>query len=342
MKAWVKTLLLLLVVQLMVLVALKLGGGSNERDEPAVFAVYDVDEVAKIAITDSEGATVSLTRLTDEWQLANGLPADEVKLNGMLAKISQLQVGWPISRSAAALERFEVAADKFQRRLEITAGEDVGVYYFGTSPGYQQTHARAAGDDVFAVKISNYELPTAAEEWLDKGLLRPVDPVTKVTYEASAVDDREVRRLVHAAQQWQVNGSAANTEAVTELLNNFGTLSVLDMMLSDSDAAATTEVIQSIQLVDGAGEWEFTLLNTKAIAQASGQASGQAIAQADARDAQKPNAQEDEEYFVSSSRYAGWQFRVSSTLFDLLNPALADLQAVPKPLTEPSADSGTQ
>ena len=157
-------------------------------------------------------------------------------------------------------------------------------------------------------------------------------------YKRQAVDDREVRRLVHAAQQWQVNGSAANTEAVTELLNNFGTLSVLDMMLSDSDAAATTEVIQSIQLVDGAGEWELTLLKAKAIAQAS----GQAIAQADAREAQKPNAPEDEEYFVSSSRYAGWQFRVSSTLFDLLNPALADLQAVPKPLIEPSADSGTQ
>ena len=53
--------------------------------------------------------------------------------------------------------------------------------YLGTSPGFRQSHVRRAGEDeVYAVKLNSYELPSQHTSWLDTALLQPRGDITSL------------------------------------------------------------------------------------------------------------------------------------------------------------------
>lgn len=89
------------------------------------------------------------------------------KLHSILTKLSGLKQGFAVGTTAAAVKRFKVADDLFQRHV-VQAGENpVGDLYLGTSPGYRQIHARKAGtENVVAVELSTFELEPKADQWL--------------------------------------------------------------------------------------------------------------------------------------------------------------------------------
>lgn len=168
-----------LAAQLLLAGAISLSNFGNDASRSAepwlTFATGDVD---RIVITDASGSAI-LGKDGDSWQLSElqQLPANSGRITTLLDNLAKLTTRWPVAESESGRERFEVADEKFQRHLQLYDGDTLlGDYYFGTSPGFRQTHARRAGEDeVYALAFNNFDLPIDDNDWLDKGLLKVSD-----------------------------------------------------------------------------------------------------------------------------------------------------------------------
>lgn len=184
----------------------------------------DVDE---IHIADDRENEVVLHRSGGGWILAepDELPVDGRKVAGLLNALSRPRPGWPVGRTAAARQRFQVADYHFQRRI-ILIGNDqlLGTLYLGTSPGFRKVHARAdRQQEVYSIEFNNFDAPAVANPWLDPGLLQlrvPVSIATE-TYDIrregedwisgwnQAPDRRELLALLDSLENLQVAGVAS-------------------------------------------------------------------------------------------------------------------------------------
>ncbi len=172
-------LTLVLALQLLLVVAVfwpRADEGENDARTPLLALV--TDNIDRIVISDAESSLL-LTRTGDSWQLPeyHALPIDEQKLRRALENLPTLARGWPVASSSVAKERFEVAEDGFQRKLEFfSVGDSSAALYLGTSPGFRKVHTRIEGSDaVYAVEFNTFDLPVQPAEWLDKTLLQLAD-----------------------------------------------------------------------------------------------------------------------------------------------------------------------
>jgi hypothetical protein len=164
----------LLILQLLIAAGLlwRSEGHSTARQEP--FLNFDPDKIDGIKISDRNN-TVTLAKKDGHWLIPEfkQLPASEDKAETILSKLKKFTPVWPVATTAASHERFEVADDKFQRKVRFYQGETLAAeWYLGTSPGFRKSHIRKAGDDaVYTIVLSGFELPVKNGDWLDKGLL---------------------------------------------------------------------------------------------------------------------------------------------------------------------------
>jgi len=148
---------------------------QDMQQQREVLLAVDRNQLQHLEIS-AGNKTVVLQKNGSQWQLPDlqGLPVDSAKLDALLEKLAGLQSGWPVASSRAARDRFEVAEDKFQKRLRLFTGEGepAAELFIGSSPGFRKTHVRGADDDaIYAVELNSYELPAEADSWLDKKLL---------------------------------------------------------------------------------------------------------------------------------------------------------------------------
>jgi len=245
----------LLALQLVIIaVVLFTESGLADRDEGSflAFEVSAVDEIEITGADEDEKRSVVLTRDEEGWRLPDGLPADSDKVNDVLETLSGLRAPWPVATSGSAAGRFEVTADGFQRHLVLRAeGEAVADLYLGTSPGYQQVHARRADDDaVYGIELSNYQVPAGTDEWLDKTLLQPRG-------EVAVVERADAWRLERGEQGWQVGGAAADQQAAADLVQG---LSELRVTGAAEAPAADVEPDAVLRVTDGEGTYRLTFL----------------------------------------------------------------------------------
>lgn len=140
---------------------------------------FPSSDVSRIVIADSSNTT-KLELQDSKWALVDpALPANSSKINTLLTTLDGLKTTWPVVSTESGRERFEVTEEKHQRELSLFKDDTLlGAYYFGTSPGFRQTHARRAEDDeVYALALNNFDLPADSNDWLDKGLLSAKEPV---------------------------------------------------------------------------------------------------------------------------------------------------------------------
>lgn len=198
----------LLAIQVVLALSLFVGtqrGGEQASAQPLLaFATNTID---RIVINDATAQT-TLALAGDNWQLPEKqLPANQSRIHTLLDSLGGLQTRWPVVNSSSGRERFEVADDNYQRKLQLYDGDTLlGEYYFGTSPGFRQTHGRRAGEDaVYALAFNNVDLPIDSNDWLDKTLLG-VDMPTQITGPDFT--------LVQQQEQWQLADAtvAANTD----------------------------------------------------------------------------------------------------------------------------------
>lgn len=246
-----------LALQLVIIAAVLLAG-SGSGDRPAgPFVDFDAAKVSEIRITggDDHDSTLVLSHSDDGWRLPDGQPADGDKVSDVLGKLAGLPASWPVATSAGAAKRFEVTSDDFQRHVVLVAGKDVVAdLYLGTSPGYQQVHARRADDDaVYSVAVSNYQVPVGVDDWLDKTLLQPKGKVT-------AVERQGGWRLSHGDEGWLLGDVAAGQKAAEDLVRRLTELRVTGEAAAPSDGGKPAEVLA---VTDAAGTFQLSIYKNK-------------------------------------------------------------------------------
>ncbi len=238
----------LLAVQLL-LALWAFSGGSDlsvQRPEEPLLT-FDAASVTAIKIEGSDGATITLSRSDQGWILPDAwnVPAKESKVEQLLQRLQNLKKGLAVATTSGAQARFEVAGDKFQRRITLSRGDDaLSALYLGTAPGMRKIHARTADDGiVYSISFAAYEAAAKADDWLDSGLLRiavsELDAIeldgfalTKLKGQGNAKDGAKID------QGWEASGLADNEQLdqskVRELARKITQLDVRKVLGTDA------------------------------------------------------------------------------------------------------------
>lgn len=225
------------VLQGVLIFVLSMNPGASVNDNETLLNLQPED-VTALVVGDG-GSEVEVIRSVSGWQVA-GVQADADKVASTLAKLADVAVTWPVASSSASAQRFEVDEDNFQRRLRLMSGENpLAELYLGTSPGYQQVHARRSdSDEIYSVGLSNYELGVNTDDWLDKALLAAVGTPNSITLNLVAADESRQEILLLSEEGWLHNGMPADQDAARTYANRFTTLRVLGLA-GDTDAETT-------------------------------------------------------------------------------------------------------
>jgi hypothetical protein len=188
MKRWIPLLAGLLVVQAALAVALE---WRTDRLAPqrvdAKLVAADLKDIDRLSIAGpaspdaaaSAAAPVSLDLVKQggRWRIPGyfDTPADAPKIEALVERVAKLQRGLPIATTSGALDRFEVADHRYERRIAFDAGgKTLATLYIGSAAGPRKSDARTDRDQaVYAVELSAYDVPTGGSEWLDTGLYEP-------------------------------------------------------------------------------------------------------------------------------------------------------------------------
>ncbi|MEZ5570469.1 MAG: DUF4340 domain-containing protein [Halioglobus sp.] len=221
------------------------------------FATATVDE---LRIGDDYDNEAVLVKSGEQWLLPDleNLPADPEKVKAVLEAI-QLQPGnWPIARSSAARQRFQVADYYYQRKLTLLAdGEKLGTLYLGTSPGFRKVHARNEQEaTIYSIPLNTFELPAVSDAWLEPRLLQLRTPLRI---------DADLYNLYLEDGHWlSRTGGTPDEQELETLLATLKSLKVegvadedLQRELSDAEA----DLVLNIQSLAGEVTLELVSLN---------------------------------------------------------------------------------
>jgi YD repeat-containing protein len=129
-------------------------------------------DVISLTIHDGDGNHVALARDGDDWILADSgsYPALGDKILPLLEKIEGVQTNRLVTQTDASHKRLKVAADDFNRLLEMTLQDGTThKFYLGTSAGANATHVRVddQSEVYLAGELNAWEADTQASAWLD-------------------------------------------------------------------------------------------------------------------------------------------------------------------------------
>jgi hypothetical protein len=132
---------------------------------------------------------------------------------------------WPVARTSAASQRFQVADYYYQRRITLLGDDEVlGRIYLGTSPGFRKVHARnGERDEIYSIAFNIFDAPAISSAWVEPDLLQVRAPLRidadsySVRFEngqwrsgtGATPDPGELQALITALRNLQVDGVAA-------------------------------------------------------------------------------------------------------------------------------------
>jgi hypothetical protein len=156
-------------------------------------------------------------------------PVSDGRVEALLDQLQGLRKRQPLSTSEAATERFKVAADSFERLIELY-GEGEGTMaslYLGESPGFRRVYARAANDDtVYEVSYGVHQVSPKPVDWADRGLLR-------LSHEELSRIELSGVTLERVEGTWRVadlgEGEQSNEEEIRAALAHLGAIGFLSI-----------------------------------------------------------------------------------------------------------------
>ena len=236
-----QVLSLLLAAQLLISVAVfwPREERGNQDARSAILSLSQ-DSIDRIEISDGSG-DVQLLRGDQGWTLPDyfSLPVDQASTETVLTALPSQPRGWPVASSDSAAERFEVAEDRYQRRVRFYQTDSlVGEIYLGSSPGFRKVHSRP-GDNrqVYAIEFSSFDLPMGQADWLDKRVLQLDADITAFTgldYQITQSQD---------ASWKDPEGAPAQQADVDQLINGLKGLRV-----TAAADPATTELLRQMEV----------------------------------------------------------------------------------------------
>lgn len=161
----------LLVVQLILVGIMYFPKGKPAATGAPLLGGVTVDDITAITVTDAKGKTISLEKQGDSWVLptADNYPADDARVGKILDKLTAIKTDRLITKTADSHKRLEVAADKFQRKVELTTtGGEARTVFIGSSAGVKATHVRLDGnpETYLTGELSNWDVPADASGWV--------------------------------------------------------------------------------------------------------------------------------------------------------------------------------
>lgn len=286
----------LLIVQLVVIAAFYVVDYLASRSS-APFLSFDKTKIAAVRLfeTDRELGLSKQTAETGEetWVLEDGLPADNVKVSGLMDKLLEAgKADWPVAVTLTSVDRFELSDENYHKRiaLEDSDGDLLVDLYLGTTASFGQTHARLAGGlNVYAVKFADYEAVPEHKDWLRKTLIQ-ADGAVSLVHRLEA--DKPVWTLEQSEFGWRSDSiTSLNVAEANAVANRLKQLRVLARA-----EATNTDPTLRFYLEDAKGGYHLDFFDQG----------------------------EDESLIVKSSRLDAY-FEASSHLRDALDVDITDL-----------------
>lgn len=209
MRTTLTVLVVLLVAQLAAAAALKWGSGDSSAAIRGPLLTFEADAVDAIRITNADGDTVKLKRTDDGWVVpaADGFPASHAKVERLLNNAHEFKHRLPVARSEASWQRFHVAGDKFERRVQfLIDGEPQATLLLGESAGAGSVYARVKGQRMlYEVDFALHYAAADAEDWLDHSVLNvAANKVRKIVlpeFTLKRADEQSGWKLVRSGGQ---------------------------------------------------------------------------------------------------------------------------------------------
>jgi len=174
---------------------------------------FDRGQVDRIVVADGEQRS-ELRRSGDGWTTADGFPVEADRVDRLLDRLKELEHGLVVAQTEAALQRFKLTEDDFERRVELYAGgKEVASLTLGSGAGARRSHVRA-GDakQIYAVALGSYDLPADIGQWQDKTLLQ----VEADRVEAVRIGELSVHKEIVEAQTAEEAEASAGEAAEPE------------------------------------------------------------------------------------------------------------------------------
>ncbi len=178
-----------LAVQIILSVVVFWPRSSSAVEREPLFPDLQADDVVALTITDADGNSISLRKVTGDWTLpdADDYPAQADKIGPLLDKIAGLTTGRLVTRTDASHKQLQVAQDDFVRRVEFETTDGTRhILYLGSSPSYGATHFRVDGqsETYLTDAITSWDVNASASSWVDTAYLSvPQADVTRMTLE---------------------------------------------------------------------------------------------------------------------------------------------------------------
>jgi hypothetical protein len=250
-KRWVTALFFLVLIQVgIVAVMFWPERTSQQTTTEQLLPRFPVNAIDELRISDSFDNEVVLVRSGEQWLLPDreNLPADASKVQALLKDLTTQAGSWPVARSSAARQRFQVAAYHYQKRLTLfSVGEDLGTVYLGTSPGFRKVHARNADQNaIYSIPLNTFEAPASTATWLDSKLLQVRVPLRI---------DTDLYNLYFENGRWySATGGRPDKTELDSLLSALKNLQVAGIANEDLQrdlAAAEDDLIMTIESLAG-------------------------------------------------------------------------------------------
>jgi hypothetical protein len=199
-------------------------GGAQAQSGP-LLAGFKAAEVTSVSISDNEGHKIMLVKTGDAWVLpqADDFPADGSKITPFLEKIEKIQGNRLVTRTEASQKRLQVAADGFNRLVELSgAGGAAQTLYLGSVAGAGATHVRAgAAPEVFlTAELSSWDAAAEASAWIDTLVFTLPQTATVALTLENANGKFEFEKFGDGwAMTGLAEGETLNQNAVTTLVN---------------------------------------------------------------------------------------------------------------------------
>jgi len=145
---------------------------ASGAESGPLLADFQAVEVTSMTISDADGNQFTLAKSGDEWVLpeADNFPANGEKIEPLLENVEAIQTNRLVTRTEASHRRLQVAADDFNRRLELSLSDGRShKLYLGSSAGANATHVRAdENPEVFLTDdLSSWDANPQASAWIE-------------------------------------------------------------------------------------------------------------------------------------------------------------------------------
>ncbi len=185
MNKWNKLLLVALTLQIGLVFLVRSKSATTTVQKRAVLLPgFDVDKVDAIRVFDqtenaddtrNESLVVDLQKVNGEWIVASafGYPAKQSKIDEFLEQVATLDARRPLVQSANKHANLEVAADQYERKVEIVSGGDTTTLFIGLAAGSNRTALRI-NDENAVYGVQGFGARTAAatvRPWIEQNYL---------------------------------------------------------------------------------------------------------------------------------------------------------------------------